>query len=71
MKARSLISALPQQMIARHVIGVHLNAAQPAAEGELDVKFLKKYVQYCRDNCGPRLSPAAMEKLKNHFVQVG
>lgn len=58
-------------MIARHVIGVHLNAAEPTKEGELDVKFLKKYIQFCRANCGPRLSEAAMEKLKNHFVQVG
>jgi len=60
------------QMIARHVIGIHLNAAEPVtAEGELDVKFLKKYIQYCRGHCGPRLSEVALEKLKNHFVQVG
>lgn len=50
---------------------MHLNAAEPAREGELDVKFLKKYIQYCRANCGPRLSESATEKLKNHFVQVG
>ncbi|EGD74841.1 minichromosome maintenance complex component 5 [Salpingoeca rosetta] len=56
--------------LARHVMGVHLNAEDPQAEGEMDVAFLKKYIQYCRMNCGPRLSPPALEKLKNHFVQI-
>ena len=35
--------------MAHHVMGVHLNAvgAEPAP-GELNIDFLKKYINYCR-----------------------
>eukprot|EP00045_Choanoeca_perplexa_P001578 m.20683 g.20683 ORF g.20683 m.20683 type:complete len:724 (-) comp11042_c0_seq1:73-2244(-) len=56
--------------LARHVMGVHLNAEQPVSQGDLDVAFYKKYIQFARNNCGPRLSTSATEKLKNHFVQI-
>ncbi|EDQ87030.1 uncharacterized protein MONBRDRAFT_27771 [Monosiga brevicollis MX1] len=56
--------------LARHVLGVHLNATERTQEGELDVPLYKKYIQYARRHCGPRLSPSAAEKLKNHFVQL-
>lgn len=36
------------QMLARHVMGVHLNAEESAVEGELSVEFLKKFIQFCR-----------------------
>jgi len=56
--------------LAKHVMQVHLNAAQTntAVEGELELEFLKKYIDYCRLRCGPRLSEAAAEKLKNRYV---
>lgn len=38
------------QHLAKHVMQVHLNAAQTtqAQEGELSLNFLKKYISYCR-----------------------
>ena len=38
------------QRLAKHVMQVHLNAAQTtqAQEGELSLTFLKKYISYCR-----------------------
>merc|ERR1711972_1166412 len=57
--------------LAKHVMGLHMNALQTGEElqeGELSLDLLKKYVQYCRRTCGPRLSEAAAEKLKNRYV---
>merc|ERR1719250_133666 len=55
--------------LAKHVMQVHMNAAaDTAAEGELSLAFLKKYIAYCRSRCGPRLEQAAAEKLKNKYV---
>ncbi|XP_002739225.1 DNA replication licensing factor mcm5-like [Saccoglossus kowalevskii] len=56
--------------LAKHVMNVHMNALQTtsANEGELDLNFLKKYIAYCRSKCGPRISEAAAEKLKNRYV---
>ena len=44
------LSALATQHLAKHVMQVHLNAAQTgqAQEGELSLNFLKKYIGYCR-----------------------
>jgi len=56
--------------LAKHVMRVHLNAAQSnqGVEADLSLNFLKKFVDYCRRKCGPRLSEAASEKLKNQYV---
>lgn len=56
--------------LAKHVMQVHLNAAQTgqAQEGELSLNFLKKYIGYCRNKCGPRLSEEAAQMLKNRYV---
>lgn len=59
--------------VARHVVQVHVNAATDTgapAEGELDLRFLKRYIFYCRTKCGPRLSEAAAKQLQNHFVAI-
>ncbi|OQV22487.1 DNA replication licensing factor mcm5 [Hypsibius exemplaris] len=57
-------------ILAKHVIGVHMNAdiATEEKEGELSLNFLRKYILYCRETCGPRLSDAAAEKLKHRYV---
>jgi len=56
-------------ILAKHVMQVHMNAAaDTAAEGELSLAFMKKYIAYCRSRCGPRLEQAAAEKLKNKYV---
>jgi len=57
--------------LAKFVMNVHLRAAEvTAAEGEIGIDDLKKYIQYCRMKCGPRLSSEAAEKLLNHFVAI-
>ncbi|XP_006567932.1 DNA replication licensing factor Mcm5 isoform X2 [Apis mellifera] len=57
--------------LAKHVMNIHCNATQvteQSAEGELPLHILKKYIHYCRTQCGPRLSKEAGEKLKNRYV---
>eukprot|EP00057_Strongylocentrotus_purpuratus_P035774 XP_801948.1 PREDICTED: DNA replication licensing factor mcm5 [Strongylocentrotus purpuratus] len=58
--------------LAKHVMGVHMNAQVSAAalaqEGELSLTFLKKYIGFIRNKCGPRISDAAADKLKNRYV---
>jgi DNA replication licensing factor MCM5 len=56
--------------MAKHVIGVHMNAIQPQdqVQGEVSLEFLKKYIAYCRSRCGPRVSAEAAEKLRNRYV---
>jgi len=57
--------------LAKHVMNIHVNAAateDESAEGELSLSFLKKYINYARSRCGPRLSQESGEKLKNKYV---
>ena len=60
--------------LARHVMNVHVNAGAATddnvTEGELSLAFLKKYINYARARCGPRLSKDAAEKLKNKYVMM-
>jgi len=37
---------------------------------EIPIDVLKKYVNYCRAKCAPRLSQAAAERLSSHFVNI-
>jgi len=39
-------------------------------EGELDVPAMKKYVQYCKSKCSPRLSEEAGEVLSSSYVRI-
>nr|CAD7394144.1 unnamed protein product [Timema cristinae]CAD7425753.1 unnamed protein product [Timema monikensis] len=58
--------------LAKHVMNIHMNSGQAVeetlADGELSLAVIKKYIQFCRLNCGPRLSESAGEKLKNRYV---
>jgi len=51
-------------------MNIHMNAGHTTeeVEGELSLSLLKKYISFCRSRCGPRLSEAAAEKLKNRYV---
>lgn len=54
--------------IAKHVMGVHINASgvkAGAQEGDIDIATMKKYVSYCRLKCAPRLSEAAASMLSS------
>ncbi|XP_040577004.1 DNA replication licensing factor mcm5 [Lepeophtheirus salmonis] len=68
-------------ILAKHVISVHVNAfAVDSMQGdddkdenddnELSMLFLKKFITYARTRCGPRLSEASAEKLKNKYVMM-
>jgi len=58
-------------VLARHVMGIHINAAvDKAEEGEMSVAELKKYISFCRSRCGPRLEEEAAKKLKDEYVIV-
>jgi DNA replication licensing factor MCM5 len=57
--------------LARYVMSVHERRAAPeAVEGEIDLKTLRGFINYCRTKCAPRLSAAAAEKLSSHFVDL-
>lgn len=66
--------------IARHVVNVHMRHHQQSrddgpeegssAYSEIDTKVLKRYIQYCREHCQPRLTESASALLTNHYVSV-
>jgi DNA replication licensing factor MCM5 len=59
--------------LARHIMNVHMNAGQVIQEpkdGELSLEFIKKYINYCRTRCGPRLNAEAGDKLKRKYVMM-
>ncbi|KXG49565.1 Mini-chromosome maintenance complex protein 5 [Penicillium griseofulvum] len=60
------------EMIARHVMGVHMGGrgVEEQVEAEIPVEQMKRYISYCRSRCAPRLSPEAAEKLSSHFVSI-
>lgn len=60
--------------IANHVINIHTgNNSQeqdhPDHE-EMSMEKLKRYIQYCRAKCAPRLSYQASQKLSSQFVNI-
>uniref|UniRef100_A0A1Q3EVG0 DNA replication licensing factor MCM5 n=1 Tax=Culex tarsalis TaxID=7177 RepID=A0A1Q3EVG0_CULTA len=57
--------------LAKHVMNVHMSANKPTVEtqeGEIPLATFKKYINYCRTHCGPRLDEVAAEKLKARYV---
>ncbi|OXB55991.1 hypothetical protein ASZ78_009673 [Callipepla squamata] len=56
--------------LAKHVMSLHVSALTQtqAVEGEIELNKLKKLISFCRTKCGPRLSEAAAEKLKNRYI---
>lgn len=38
--------------------------------GELDVPTMKKYIQYCKAKCAPRLSDEAGDILASSYVKI-
>lgn len=58
--------------LARHVMNVHMNANiagnNKPVDGEISLENLRRFIQYVRSKCGPRLSETAAEKLKSQYV---
>ena len=69
--------------IADHVLGIHAGHGGEIAtdgsivpvgqdknpEAERQVKFLKRYVEYCRATCSPRLVPTSAKLLEDSYVR--
>jgi len=56
--------------LALHLASLHKGEVQQEAEGPFSVSKLRKYLSYCRRRVTPRLTPAAGELLKNHYVSI-
>lgn len=59
--------------IAEHVMNVHTgnsNNNDINQEGEISIQTMKRYIQYCKTKCAPRLSPEASVRLSSHFVSI-
>jgi len=56
--------------LAMHMASLHKGEVTQEKEGPLTILELRKYLSYCRRRCQPRLTPAAGEVLKNHYVQI-
>ncbi|KAJ8942625.1 hypothetical protein NQ318_013338 [Aromia moschata] len=59
--------------LAKHIMDIHMNAdhaSKEPNEGELSLEFFKKYINYCRTRCGPRLDQDAGEMLKRRYVMM-
>lgn len=58
--------------IARHVLGVHINAAIADSEPDvaIDLQTLKKFIGFCRERCAPRLSEDAAALLSSQYVHI-
>ena len=72
-RAGSLIPSLlpPPQLLAKHVLHVHLNALQTqeedTVEGELSLPLLKKYIAFCRRYVGEDPNPTLHMYYLNHI----
>ncbi|EFX02861.1 DNA replication licensing factor mcm5 [Grosmannia clavigera kw1407] len=60
------------ERMARHVMGIHMGGrgVEDQVESEIPVEKLKRYINYCKTRCAPRLSAEAAEKLSSHFVSI-
>lgn len=58
--------------IAKHVMDIHTkgSASDTPSEGEIPIDLMKRYIQYCKLKCAPRLTPAASEMLSSNFVAI-
>ena len=62
--------------IADHVLSIHAGGGEDAGDGDAanperarEQKFLKRYVEYCRAMCSPRLQPKSAALLEDQYVR--
>ncbi|XP_026445454.1 DNA replication licensing factor MCM5-like isoform X1 [Papaver somniferum] len=60
------------KLIASHVIKLHstAEAASDDTRTSKEDNWLKRYIQYCKKNCYPRLSESAATVLQNSYIQI-
>ncbi len=52
--------------IATHVLELQYNPK--SKEGEIDIEFMRKYIAYAKQNIHPRLTPGAIEEIRDFYV---
>jgi DNA replication licensing factor MCM5 len=70
---RDIRDEIRDRSIARHVLGVHINAGiEGSAHNtpDIDSQTLKKFVGYCRERCAPRLNDEAAAVLRGQYVHI-
>eukprot|EP01114_Cavostelium_apophysatum_P022780 TRINITY_DN8362_c0_g1_i1.p1 TRINITY_DN8362_c0_g1~~TRINITY_DN8362_c0_g1_i1.p1 ORF type:complete len:734 (+),score=182.09 TRINITY_DN8362_c0_g1_i1:65-2266(+) len=71
---KDILNEETDKKIARHVLRLHSRQRGPAddtdSESELSLLQFKRYIAYCKAKCSPRLSAAAADVLKNHYVNI-
>ncbi|CAL0325649.1 unnamed protein product [Lupinus luteus] len=60
------------KIMASHIIKVHASANATMGENRVpkEENWLKRYLQYCRTVCHPRLSESAASLLQNNYVKI-
>ncbi|PON81283.1 DNA replication licensing factor Mcm [Trema orientale] len=60
------------KIIASHIIKVHASADATLGDSRVakEENWLKRYIQYCRTECHPRLSDSASSLLQNNYVKI-
>ena len=58
------------QMTAPDVDDDTIDAAYQTAEPEIDPELLRKYVAYAQQNCHPRMSDSARNRIKEFYVDL-
>jgi DNA replication licensing factor MCM5 len=58
--------------IAKHILKVHANADSLAKGTEVQDQenWLKRYVEWSRSHCSPRLTDSAAQLLQNNYVKI-
>lgn len=60
------------KLIASHIIKVHASAGAASTDTRTikEENWLKRYIQYCKTECHPRLSDSASTMLQNNYVKI-
>ncbi|KAK7265137.1 hypothetical protein RJT34_32753 [Clitoria ternatea] len=60
------------KIIASHILKIHASANATVGESRTskEENWLKRYLQYCRTECHPRLSESAASLLQNNYVKI-
>jgi DNA replication licensing factor MCM5 len=59
--------------IATHILGLHAGAASAHnadSDAPIPVAELRKYINFCKTRCDPRLSEGASSFLQNHYIKI-
>lgn len=59
--------------IARHVMGIHINALDTSAaanEADIDLLTMKRYITFARNKCAPHLTADGAKSLADNYVKI-